>query len=1153
MGLTATVPAPAQVLASARQAARSAPQTTSTRSLKTVLTELERRYNVSIVYEEAVVSGKYVAYPVGGGEKVEKALAEVLRPVGLKFRRIEPGFYAVLLPRKPSVSSSEPRAKAVESADQSALGLVLPSALNAVVSPGPAILATRQAEERIAATVTGRVSDEAGQGIPGVNVRVKDGTQGTTSNGEGRYSLNVPEGATTLLFSSIGYENQEIVLGGRTTLDVTMKASIGSLDEVVVVGYGTQQRATITGSVSSVKGAELQQSPATNVSNSLAGRLPGLVTVTPSSEPGADASTIRIRGVNSLGNNDPLVVVDGVPGRSLDRLDPNSIESLTVLKDASAAIYGAQAANGVILITTKRGKLGKPEISLNLNQGFGAPTRIPQMTDAAEYATLLNEIEYYKSPTNYVPKYTPDEIQKFQNGSDPWKYPNTDWFKEVLKPWSAQGYNNLTINGGSEAMRYFISVGARSQDGFYKNSATKYNQYDFRSNLDGRLSKYVSIGFDIAGRLEDRNYPVRSAGSIFRMVLRGKPQMPAYWPNGTPGPDIEYGDNPAVVSTDATGYDHDKWYILQNTLRLTVQIPGVTGLSFTSNVGLDKGYRFRKRFETPWYLYSWDGQSYDANKVPVLVRGKKGFDDPRLSQETEDRTNWLINGLINYERSFSQNHLVKFMVGMESRTGKRDLFSAYRRYFVTTAVDQLFGGGDLQKDNGGTAYQEARLNYFGRVNYAFKEKYLAELVWRYDGSYIFPALKRYGFFPGVSVGWRLSEEEFWKNSLSSVVNSFKLRASWGQTGNDRIDPYQYLSSYAFGGQPYIFGGTVENKALYEARIPNQNVTWEIANQANIGFEALLLNSKLSIEADYFNNVRSQILWWRNASTPGSTGLTLPRENIGKVGNKGFDFSIGYRDHLGELKYQVMLNGGYQRNTIKFWDESPGAPEYQQSTGRPIPTDPFNPNNDLYYQSIGIFRDQAAIDAQPHWDGARPGDVIFADVNGDGKIDANDRVRNQFTNIPRFTGGFSLNLQWRAFDLSVLFQGAAGAVQYIQTESGEIGNFLQSFYDARWTKENPDASGPRTFNRTNEYWMNNRNTYFLHRTDYVRLKNLQLGFNVPGNLTQKIGMQGARIYVSGLNLFTLSPNFKDFDPETNTSSGQGYPSQKVLNGGLTLTF
>jgi TonB-dependent starch-binding outer membrane protein SusC len=993
-------------------------------------------------------------------------------------------------------------------------------------------------------SVRGKVSGDAGDALPGVTILLKGTTSnGTVTNADGQYELSVPDGKGSLIVSFIGYQNKEVPINNQRVINVTLAPDTKALQEVVVVGYGEQKKETVTGSVTSVKGAEVTKSPSINVTNSLAGRLPGLTAVGSSGEPGYDGARLRIRGVNTFGNADPLVVVDGVPGRSLERIDPNTIESISVLKDASAAIYGAQAANGVILVTTKRGKAGKPTITASFNQGYGRPTRLPDMANAAEYATMLNEIDQY---AGNAPRFKPEDIQKFQDGSDPWGHPNTEWFKEVLKPWSGQNQGNVSVSGGSDNMKYFVSLTSRSQDGFYYNSGTKYNQYDFRSNLDGNITKNISLAVDLSGRMEDRNFPTRGAGSIFRSVMRGKPNMTAYWPDGTPGPDIEYGDNPVVISTKATGYDRDKRYVFNSNTKLNIIIPWVEGLSFTANAALDKNFRFNKTFYTPWYLYSWDGKTMDANGKPVLVKGKKGFEDPRLNQYMEDNQNILVNGLLNYNRTIAENHGFKFLIGVERITGKGDNFSAFRRNFISTAVDQLFAGSvDQYTTNNGSGFSNGRLNYFGRVNYDFKNKYLAEFVWRYQASYIFEQSSRFGFFPGVSLGYVVSEEEFWKEALAPVTY-FKLRASYGQTGNDLIDPYQYLALFRNNNLAFVSnGGTSFNQALYEDVVPNQGVTWEKAIQRNVGFDANFLQDKLTVTADYFSNLRSNILWPRNAAIPMTAGFVPPRENIGKSGNRGFDFSVNYNNSLSELTYQVGLNGGYSKNRIIFWDENQNVPEYQFSTGRPI-------GSPLYYNAIGIFKDQAAVDAYPHWAGARPGDIIFEDVNGDKKIDANDRVRLEKSDIPTWTGGINLNLGYKGFDVTALVQGAAGAVRYNTTESGEIGNFLQSFYDNRWTPENPNASGPRTFNRSNEYWISQGNTYWLNKTDYVRLKNIELGYTLPA-FTEKWNIQKARIYVNAFNLLTYSPDYKDFDPELSSGSGQGYPLQKIVNGGVSITF
>ncbi|WP_423148155.1 SusC/RagA family TonB-linked outer membrane protein [Rubrolithibacter danxiaensis] len=1014
--------------------------------------------------------------------------------------------------------------------------------------------------------VKGKITDkETGEPLIGVSVMVKGTGVGASTDASGNFSINSAPENGTLVITYIGYNKLEVPISNRRTINIALTSSSTSLNEVVVVGYGTQKKATLTGAVSQVKGSDIVQSPSTNVTNSLAGRLAGLVAVTPTSEPGYDGSVLRIRGVNTMNNNNPLVVVDGIPGRSLERIDPSVIESISVLKDASAAIYGAQAANGVILVTTKRGKVGKPTITASFNQGYGTPTRLPDMADAPTYATMINEIAYYKNPSAYTPIYTDEQIQKFADGSDPWNYPNTDWFDEVLKPWAGQNYGNMSVTGGSEAIKYLVSLSGKSQGGFYYNSGTKYNQYDFRTNLDGAINKNISVAFDVAGRMEDRNFPTRSAGSIFRMVMRGKPTMTAYWPNGMPGPDIEYGDNPVVVSTKATGYDHDKRYVLNSNMKLNVKIPWVEGLSLTGNASLDKNFRFQKTWQTPWYLYSFSG--FDANNQPILEKSKKGFDSPALNERMEDNQNILLNALVNYQTKFLTNNDLNLLVGVERITGKGDNFSAYRKNFTSSLLDQMFAGAtDQFMSNDGSAFTQARLNYFGRVNYAYKQKYLAEFVWRYQGSYIFPQEKRFGFFPGISIGYNISEEPFWKNHLGNTINSLKIRGSWGQTGNDQINEWQYLATYDIGGIrpasgnpriPYITNGGVENPALYQTVLPNPNVTWEVANQSNIGFDATLLNSKLSLTADFFNYTRSQILWYRNASVPTSSGLAgmLPRENIGKMGNKGFDFSIGYNNKSGDFEYQIGLNGGYQKNRIIFWDEAAGAPQYQQSTGHPY-------NSQLWYKAIGVFHNQAEIDAYPHWSGAVPGDIKFEDYNNDGKIDALDRIRYDKSDVPTFQGGLSFNLAYKGFDLSALVQGSAGAVRYISTESGEIGNFLESFAEGRWTPENPNADKPRTFNRGNEYWVGQGNTYWAYNSDYIRLKNIELGYRLPNKLISKVGIQNLRVYVNAYNFLTYSPHMKDFDPELTgttdngtsvSTSGQGYPLQKIINGGLSVTF
>lgn len=998
--------------------------------------------------------------------------------------------------------------------------------------------------------------------LSNVSIKIKDGSAGTTTASDGRFTIDVNKG-TILIFSIVGYEERQIKIEkSESMLVVKLPSTSAQLNDVIVVGYGTRKKATLTGSIAAIKGDAIVSSPAPNVSNSLAGRLPGLVVITRTGEPGNDGSTLRIRGANTLGDNSPLVVVDGIANRSLERIDPSTIESITVLKDASAAIYGAQAANGVILVTTKRGSSGKPTLQLNLNQGWNTPTVLPKMVDAPTYATIQNEISAAYHPGDPLP-YSDDDIKKYRDGSDPWGHPNTDWFKETIKKNAPARYGNLSLSGGSEAIRYFIGVGSNYTDGMYKKGAVNYSQTNFQSNIDAKVNNYVRLSFDLTGRQENRNYPgggenggsADGAQNIFWALNRSFPTTPAYWPNGLPGPAIEYGANPVVLVTDATGFTKKRTYIMQSNTRVVITIPGVKGLSLTGNAAVDKTWISTRQFRKPWLLYTWDKSSLDANGKPLLLPSKVGNTDPRLYQQADDGQNITLNALLNYDRTFGK-HDLKFLAGMEKISGDNATFSAFRRNFTSTILPELNLGSNALKDNGGYSTLLRRLDYFGRVSYAYDAKYLAEFVWRYDGSYIFdPAGKQFGFFPGVSLGYRISKEEFWQRNIA-FINEFKIRGSWGKTGNDRIDPYQYLTTYGYNGT-YVFNHSVSQQTLSALRIPNAGVTWEIANQSNIGFDAQLLDNRLTIGADYFYNLRTNILAYRNASVPASAGLSLPQENIGKVVNKGFELQASYRNNIGGVDFQISANAAYAKNHIKFWDETPGVPVYQRSTGNQI-------GARLYYQSMGVFADQAAVDKYPHWTGARPGDIIFKDVNGDNQIDGKDQVRSDKTTIPTLTGGFGLDLQYKRISLSGFFQGAAGAVREYTAFSGGpgVGNFMYNLVKDRWTPEHPSSVNPRVWERGGAYWMTDgepNNTYFVRSSNYLRLKVVELAYTISPDLAKRMGVQSLRIYASGLNLLTFT-KMTDFDPESpDTAPGsiwvnsEVYPLNKTINLGLTVTF
>jgi TonB-dependent starch-binding outer membrane protein SusC len=1037
----------------------------------------------------------------------------------------------------------------------------------------------------IAQSVKVKVSDEKGEALPGVSVLVKGTQTGGITDVNGEVSVPTDKNAT-LVMSYIGFLTKEEGVNGRSSIDISLEADTKALGEVVVVGYGTQKKVTVTGAVSTLQGDKIIKSPATDISNSLAGRLPGLVVIQQSGEPGYDGATISIRGTNTLGNNSPLIVIDGIPDRDggLGRLSPRDIESISVLKDASAAIYGARAANGAILVTTKRGKSGKPTITYDFNQGLSQPGTIPKMSSSPEYAKIMNELPIYKtipanewgaawkdiqekgsykSPTAGVSalnaNYSPDAVKKYADGSDKWRYPNTDWFGDAFKTWAPQSRQNLSLSGGNETVRYLASMGYVNQDAIYKNSATRYQQYNFRTNLDAKVNKYINANLGIMVRRELRKFPTESSGSIFRMLMRGRPTEPEVWPTADrkPGPDIENGQNPYVITTNATGYTDDPTDYTQANAGVVITNPWVDGLTLTLSTAIDKNNRRTKIWQTPWTLYSWDKTSLEADGTPKLVGAiRSNFKDPRLSESFYALLNTNLSAQLSYDKKIGDNSF-NLLAGVTKEKFSGEFFSSFRRNYISPAIDQLFAGGSLQQNTDGSAYNRARLGYYGRAQYNYKEKYLVELIGRYDGSYIFPKASRFGFFPGMLVGWNISKENFF--SGIKAVDNLKLRASYGQMGNDqvfyngRLQEYAFLSTYSFGAYP------INNQVvttLGESVLANPSFTWERANNFNFGIDGTFLNNMFDLTLEYFNNKRDQILIQKTGSTPSSSGINslLPPVNAGKVENKGFEFNLGYNGKAGnDFNFRAGVNGGYAKNKVIFLDEIPGAPSYQLQEGKPI-------GSFLVYKSAGVFRDKADIDASKvNYSGVTgkliPGDMKFEDVNGDGKITGDDQVRLETNTVPTFNFGATLDLRYKGFDLNFLFQGAKGANIRVQTESGDIGNFLKYSYDNRWSIDNPSSEHPRLASRGDTYFTGGNygnNTYYLFSKDYIRLKNLEIGFTLPQSIIDRVKLGSARVYVNGLNLITFSKQ-KVFDPEATNGAGTYYPQSRVLNAGVSITF
>ena len=994
--------------------------------------------------------------------------------------------------------------------------------------------------------VTGRVSS-GDSALADVSVQVKGGSSGTSTDKEGRFSISAPANGT-LIFSHINFGTREVAVAGKSNINVELTATNATLSDVVVVGYSSQRKATLTGSISTVKGADIVKSPQPNVSNSLAGRFSGMILNNRSGEPGYDGSRILIRGLATTGNNDVLVVVDGVPGQigGLERLNPSDVESISVLKDASAAIYGSRAANGVILVTTKRGKSGKPTISASFNQGFSSPTRLPKMADAATYATIANEIAYYNNTAGGLnQQYSAEEIQKFASGSDPLNYPNTDWAATTLKNSALQNQANVSVTGGSENVRYFVSAGTLYQDGIYKNGATNYHQYSFRSNIDANITKDFKVGLYLSGRQEDRQFPTSSAGNIFRSIYRAYSTLPAFYPNGLPSLGIE-GSNPAVMATDIGGLSKNPRQVFNGILKGSYDIAAVKGLSIDGFLALDRSWNFTKTFSEPYLLYSYDKTTNAYNKR--IVGGSNNL--ATLNEGQENQSQLTANAKLNYARSFG-DHSINSFIGYEQSEINSESFTAFRQNFPSTETPELSQGGSAStdRDNSGGSYHFTRRSFIGKLGYNYREKYLADVQMRVDGSSTFPEGNRYGYFPSVSAGWRVSKESFFDVSF---INDLKLRASYGVLGNDNVGLFQYLNNYSFNNQLVLGSSIVPGIDL--TKLANEKIHWEEAKKTDIGLEAIFLKN-FNLELVYFQQKRSNILAIRNASIPFVSGIVnpfgsgslVPSENIGKVNSNGIEATLGYNNRSKAFTYGVSANITYAKSKIIDIDEASGVLDYQKQTGRPL-------NTYLLYNAVGIFRSTDDVNKYTHLSVNKPGDLIYEDYNKDGKITADDQVRTKYGNIPEITYGVVLNAGYKNFDLAAVVAGQAHVSQYVLPESGTVGNFYSSWADNRWSPSNTAGTFPRVDTRSSASVNGGlyNNTFWLNDASFIRLKNVELGYNLSPDWLARIKMQSLRLYVNAFNLFTIT-EVKDYDPEGDSGSGQFYPQQRIINVGVNVRF
>lgn len=1002
--------------------------------------------------------------------------------------------------------------------------------------------------------ITGTVMDDKGESLPGVDVLLKGSTNIVSTDVNGKFSISIPNGKGILVFRFIGFSDQEIPVNGQSKLQVQMKPKNKALDEIVVVGYGTQKRSSVTAAVATIKGKDLASQPMANITDALGGHVAGILFTQGSGEPGNDGANIQIRGISTTGNSQPLVIVDGVP-RNYTQIDPNSIESISVLKDAAAvAPYGLGGANGVLLITTKKGKSGKPTLTYNAYYGWQNPTVLTKFVNSYQYATLFNAADDNIGAPH---AYSVQDLQLYQNHSDPNGHPDHDVLGELITRNAPMVSNNLQLSGGSENVRYYTNIGYLSQDGLW--GPTNYKRYNLAANIEADATKTTKVNVSMNGRVEAGNYPGVSAYSIFYQAFRTPPNAPLTFTNGLPG---SYIGRSAYGNIHGSGYADSLGYTLLNQVSVEQQLPFVKGLSVKAAVSYDYNpfnprdpsnqaapiNSFGRTYLTPIVFYT-----YDPATKAITQSGNDGPSNPQYYESFAQSQAFTYQGYINYHNTFGKSDITGLVV-LENRNTKSSVFSAGRINY-NVPIPELNDGSSNSTDisNSGFSTETKQVSAVYRATYSYDNKYLFEASGRYDGNYYFAPGHRFGFFPSFAGGWRLSEEPFIKDNFI-WINNLKVRGSWGESGALAGTPFQYLSSYALYGNSAVINGQ-GTQGLSESTQANPNITWERAKKTDVGLEGTLWNGGLTFETDYFYERRDNMLLAPNVTVPGEYGIGLSQVNAGSMSNHGFELTLG-TTHRFSKDLSVSLSGNitYARNKLLQVFETPATYDNpnRRVTGRPLGTM-------FGFQAIGYFTAadfdasgnlKPGIATQP-WGQVHPGDIRYKDVNGDGQIDNNDIVPIGNSVNPQIIYGISPSITYKGFDLSVLFQGAADRNFYDAIYPFD--NSSSATIDALnyWTPSNPNAPNPRI---TPQPAPNNTQTssFWVRNGSYLRLKTANLGYTLPGSVIQQLHVQAVRVYVSGQNLVTWSP-IKNFDPEISSTNGLYYPQIKVVTVGLNVTF
>lgn len=1013
----------------------------------------------------------------------------------------------------------------------------------------------KQINQNFARVITGVVKDDKGLLLSGVSIQQKGTKNYSTTGVDGKFSLKVDDNNAILVFSFTGYQAQEYTVGILNNILLVLQPSINKLDEVVVVGYGTQKKISITGAIGSVAPTDILKSPVSSIANALSGRAPGIITVQRGGEPGRDVADIFIRGIATFagGNSTkPLILVDGVE-RTLSGIDPYTIESFNILKDASAtAVFGVRGANGVIIINTKTGQIGKPQFAFSSNRAWQNPIRLPKELDAVKYAILRNEAEANDQNNPNAKKFTDYDIERFKKGDDPYFHPNISWMDYMLKDFAPQQQYNLNVSGGTQDAKYFVSLGYLDQDGIYTtgdlfkefSANPNFKRYNIRSNFDFNVSKNLSFYIKSSAEVQNSNYSGSATSDIFGTILSANPIMTPVLYNGklvrnVDGLSAFQISNTPLYQMLNNGFNVNFSSRLNFNIGAKYKLDALTkGLAIRAMAAYDSYYlqTVSRRKAIPL----WDlrrnpaATNFQDSIVPIPVIN--AFEGPVS-----------FNG-----ESFSKNRKLYGEVALE-----------YNRTFSSHTLSGLFLATGERLYDGTNQLPYNYLGLVGRLTYNYSNKYFADINIGYNGSENFAVGKQFGFFPSFSLGYILSQESFFHKS--DAFSYLKLRGSYGTVGNDKIGGNRFLflpSSFVSGGAYYLGLANTPVTGYRENSIGNPGVSWEVAKKMNLGADFKFLKDQITLTVDVFKEHREKILWNLNVPiTFGPTNLISPY-NIGIAENKGFEFELGYKSTAkrSNLGYYASANFTYAQNNIIYMDEAP-----QPFPGLAITGNRIGQPKGLIAEGIFNTIDEINDAKRPKsaWEGAglKPGDIRYKDVNGDGFIDDNDRVNIGNPNIPGVIYGATVGLQFKGFDLSLFFQGATNVSTYLTGESAWpfVAGTKTAFENAgeSWSQARYESGSPISLPRLTASPDANRHNYrvssfWMRDATYLRLKNIELSYTFSSKFIQRLSMKSFRMYLNGQNLITWT-SMPYFDPEIPSSNGSVYPIMRVFNVGLNIQF